>query len=34
MKKVLDTKALAQEAAFWEGLKQAAAANPGKACSK
>ncbi len=34
MKKIVSTKALQKEAAFWKGLKDATKDNPGKACHK
>jgi len=34
MKKALTKKALAKEAAFWDGLVKATKGNPGKVCHK
>lgn len=34
MKKTINEKALQQEAAFWDAMKKAAAAHPGKSCRK
>jgi len=34
MKKILNEKALAKEAALWDSLKKAAQQNPGKVCRK
>jgi hypothetical protein len=34
MKKTLSSEALLKEAAYWDGMKMAAAKDPGKACLK